>query len=149
MPLMEGSDDETIRANIAELIRAGHPRDQAVAIAYRKAGRARGESSLSKALGEGKLLLLKATRPEHVTTITIEAVGDFAPSFVRFLRSVRKVAAGGHSFSIEADRENASDYRPGGYHGDCQMRTGIDGDGADRIVRILVDGHDVTEENGR
>src|SRR5262245_4940968 len=39
MPLKSGSDDETISANIAELIRAGHPRDQAVAIAYKHAGR--------------------------------------------------------------------------------------------------------------
>lgn len=42
MPLLEGSSDDVISANIAELIRAGHPRDQAVAIAYKKAGRARG-----------------------------------------------------------------------------------------------------------
>lgn len=41
MPLKEGSDDATISENIAELIRAGHPRDQAVAIAYKQAGRSR------------------------------------------------------------------------------------------------------------
>lgn len=41
MPLREGSSDDVISANIEELIRAGHPRDQAVAIAYKKAGRAR------------------------------------------------------------------------------------------------------------
>lgn len=49
MPLREGSSDETISANIEELIRAGHPRDQAAAIAYRKAGRARAD--MHKALG--------------------------------------------------------------------------------------------------
>lgn len=41
MPLLDGSSDDVISANIAELIRAGHPRDQAVAIAYKKAGRSR------------------------------------------------------------------------------------------------------------
>lgn len=39
MPLKKGSDDKTISENIAELIKAGHSRDQAVAIAYKEAGR--------------------------------------------------------------------------------------------------------------
>lgn len=37
MPLKEGSSHEVISENIAELIRAGHPPDQAAAIAYSKA----------------------------------------------------------------------------------------------------------------
>lgn len=37
MPLKEGSSQEVISENIAELIRAGHPPDQAAAIAYSKA----------------------------------------------------------------------------------------------------------------
>src|SRR4051812_35655710 len=36
MPLKSGSDKETISANIAEMIKAGHPREQAVAAAMRK-----------------------------------------------------------------------------------------------------------------
>lgn len=36
MPLREGSSDEAFRANVAELIDAGKPRDQALAIAYSK-----------------------------------------------------------------------------------------------------------------
>lgn len=47
MPLREGDSDEIISANIAELVRAGHPQDQAVAIAYKKAGRSK---TLAKAL---------------------------------------------------------------------------------------------------
>ena len=39
MPLEAGSSDEVISRNIAEMVRAGHPRDQAVAAAYRSAGR--------------------------------------------------------------------------------------------------------------
>lgn len=49
MPLLEGSSDDVISANIAELILAGHPRDQAVAIAYRKAGRSR-DNRMHKAI---------------------------------------------------------------------------------------------------
>lgn len=41
MPLHEGSDDDTIAKNIAKLIEEGYPQKQAVAIAYRKAGRSR------------------------------------------------------------------------------------------------------------
>jgi len=60
MPLREGSSDETISANIAELIRAGYPRDQAAAIAYHKAGRAR--SDMRKALNP------EADGPDHRIT---------------------------------------------------------------------------------
>jgi len=38
MPLTAGSSKKTISENIAEMIRAGHPRAQAAAAAYRKAG---------------------------------------------------------------------------------------------------------------
>ena len=41
MPLRGGSSKGAISANIAELIRAGHKRDQAVAIAFEKAGKGR------------------------------------------------------------------------------------------------------------
>ena len=38
MPLKSGKSQSTISSNIAELIRAGHPRNQAAAIAYKEAG---------------------------------------------------------------------------------------------------------------
>ena len=41
MPLRKGSDAKTIRANIRKLREEGYPPKQAVAIAYREAGRAR------------------------------------------------------------------------------------------------------------
>lgn len=41
MPLLPGRSRRVIQANIAELIRSGRPRDQAVAIAYDKAGLSR------------------------------------------------------------------------------------------------------------
>lgn len=37
MPLKSGKSKATIQANIAELVRAGHATDQAVAIAYTQA----------------------------------------------------------------------------------------------------------------
>jgi len=39
MPLKSGSSNAVVSANIKELINAGHPHDQAVAIAMRQAGR--------------------------------------------------------------------------------------------------------------
>ena len=41
MPLKRGCDKKTISENIAELIRAGYPREQAVAIAYSVAGKSK------------------------------------------------------------------------------------------------------------
>ena len=41
MPLKSGSAQKTISGNIAELIRAGYPQKQAVAIAEKKAGKSK------------------------------------------------------------------------------------------------------------
>ena len=41
MPLKAGRSKATISANISELMHSGRPRDQAVVIAMRKAGKAR------------------------------------------------------------------------------------------------------------
>jgi len=41
MPLKAGSSDEVVRENIRKLVREGYPTKQAVAIAYKNAGRAR------------------------------------------------------------------------------------------------------------
>lgn len=42
MPLQKGSSEAVISANIAELIKSGHPQEQAEAIAYSEAGKDRG-----------------------------------------------------------------------------------------------------------
>lgn len=66
MPLTAGSSKDTISSNIAEMIRAGHPPDQAAAAAYRKAGKANDAAPDSiRAAGiimlspDGKALFLK------------------------------------------------------------------------------------------
>lgn len=41
MPLTKGSSHATIAHNIAEMVRAGHPQKQAIAAAYRVAGKSR------------------------------------------------------------------------------------------------------------
>ncbi|HEY8503937.1 MAG TPA: hypothetical protein VIL46_05105 [Gemmataceae bacterium] len=43
MPLKRGSSRKVISQNIAKLRREGYPPDQAAAIAYRVAGKARGQ----------------------------------------------------------------------------------------------------------
>ena len=42
-PLKSGSSHETISYNIRELRRSGHPQDQSIAIAMRKAGKRKGK----------------------------------------------------------------------------------------------------------
>jgi hypothetical protein len=41
MPLKKGSSDETVRANIRQLVREGYSQQQAIAIALRQAGKSR------------------------------------------------------------------------------------------------------------
>jgi hypothetical protein len=41
MPLESGSSRAVIGGNISEMIRAGHPRDQAIAAAMNKAGKSK------------------------------------------------------------------------------------------------------------
>lgn len=70
MPLKEGDSDEVISENIAEMIRGGHPRDQAIAAAYRKAGRSR---TLAKSVLEG---LLTKSMLEYVLESPDDAVAQ-------------------------------------------------------------------------
>lgn len=41
MPLKKGKSTAVVSANIREMVKAGHPREQAVAAAMRQAGKAR------------------------------------------------------------------------------------------------------------
>lgn len=53
MPLKSGSSDAVVSSNISEMVKSGHPHDQAVAAAMRKAGRKRKRKS-SGGYGLGK-----------------------------------------------------------------------------------------------
>jgi hypothetical protein len=80
---------------------------------------------------------LDAVAGPAVVSVTIECSDtDFLPALVRFFQIIRDVAAGGHSFEVTADQEQSSDYKDG------PPRFSIDGDGSDRIYRILVNGKD-------
>lgn len=48
MPLKTGTSQETISSNIREMVKAGHPRNQAVAAAMRQARTSRKGSSSKK-----------------------------------------------------------------------------------------------------
>jgi hypothetical protein len=48
MPLKSGKDAKTRSKNIAEMIKAGHPKDQAIAAAYAKAGESKPKKKKSK-----------------------------------------------------------------------------------------------------
>ena len=67
MPLERGSNREVISHNIAEMIRSGHPRAQAVAAAYRKAGDDEEPiaAGIIFATPDGKVLLLRRSAKEE------------------------------------------------------------------------------------
>lgn len=48
MPLKSGSSKKTISKNIAEMIKSGHPKAQAIAAAYSNAGKSTSKKSASK-----------------------------------------------------------------------------------------------------
>jgi len=54
MPLKAGSDKQTISDNIAELVKAGKPQKQAVAIAYSNARKSRRDARKRKIFGKRK-----------------------------------------------------------------------------------------------
>jgi len=96
MPLKTGSSDETISKNIAELIRAGHPKDQAIAIAYKEAGRStssKGRSGLGYTCG--------AASPDECVCGRCGMNGKGLVSWARAVSGMGK-RSGGTEFSSQA-----------------------------------------------
>jgi 8-oxo-dGTP pyrophosphatase MutT (NUDIX family) len=60
MPLEKGSSQSAISANIAEMIKSGHPPKQAEAAAYNMAGKSRKDSTEGVAIPEGEPQTLRA-----------------------------------------------------------------------------------------
>lgn len=48
MPLKSGSDEGTISYNISEMVKSGHPRDQAIAAALNHAGKGKKAKDMAK-----------------------------------------------------------------------------------------------------
>jgi len=59
MPLRKGSSQDVISSNIGVLIREGRPKNQAIAIAYRKAGKSRNPGGEHMAIETGTVKLTK------------------------------------------------------------------------------------------
>lgn len=83
---------------------------------------------------------------EYPVKIEIELTQwDNLRSFIGFLRYVKAAASAGHGFSIEADREEGvipEFMEKFGLTGD-HPKVYVDGDGADKVGRILVNGEEI------
>jgi uncharacterized protein len=77
MPLKKGSSRETISSNIAELVKAGHPQKQAVAIAYKEAGQSKdGDISIETAQEVLSALEIDLDADKELKAALEKIVGD-------------------------------------------------------------------------
>ena len=106
MPLRKGKSQAVISANIREMIRAGHPRDQAVAAALRSADKAKGKHPMAK----------RAHRDGHHSTDGMMA-GEMGMS----PRKAMGHEGAGHNFGVDsfAEAQNHA-----GTHPDARAMTG-------------------------
>lgn len=100
MPLKKGSSDETVKANIKRLIDEGYPRDQAVAIAYREAGRSTSKQDLIKVKPDGTTLIDPSGDEEQMERDEILRGGRqaFARGGLAGARRYWKAVAAAHRF---------------------------------------------------
>lgn len=77
-----------------------------------------------------------AAKTEGFSEISFKVKGDAANSLVRMLHHIKSTGSIGHSFQIVVDPDS-SEYRE---------TYGFDGDGADRIDDIRVDGKPAPDE---
>lgn len=86
MPLKEGNSDDTISANIRELVEAGHSQRQAIAIAMDKAGKSKVEKSYTNSIGGNSLPGQKASMASVIKSAFVDRHG-FITSPVADLRT--------------------------------------------------------------
>lgn len=114
MPLREGSSDEVISHNIEELIRAGHKRDQAVAIAYGRAGRAR--SDMHKAIGIAPPDAPKIEKIERSAFLFMKARGKNKGRFAQCITCIHFLIDQDRCY-LQRDRDDVDDDDScGGYY---------------------------------
>src|SRR5579859_811697 len=89
MPLKKGKSQSDISANIAELISAGHPQDQAAAIAYHVAGE---KNMACKALTDGGLPNSQARRWLAAFGEAYDETGDVVAASLAAEGALRKAA---------------------------------------------------------
>lgn len=93
MPMLQGSSQKTVSANIAELIKAGHKPDQAEAIAYRQAGK---DSSTASDMSPDDWAGLVAGLMKSIAEEKSEQAADSAIRLALDEASVRSYDADGH-----------------------------------------------------
>lgn len=98
MPLEPGSSREVISHNIAELIRSGHPRDQAAAIAYKEARK----HKRARRKGERK-----AEDPPEAPEAVVEALDESAIVHYSAIEAYTVISV---HFGVAFDLDQLSDY---------------------------------------
>ena len=74
---------------------------------------------------------------EGYATVTFKVKGDALHSFLKLLAQCEYMGNVGHSFSIDIDPKGGKDYH---------KVVGFDGDGADRVKEIMVNGEPLPEK---
>lgn len=77
------------------------------------------------------------TDTEGFATVTFRVKGDGLHSLLKILKQCEVMGDQGHSFGIIVDPQGGKDYK---------RERGFDGDGADRVKDIMVNGEPLTEK---
>jgi hypothetical protein len=141
MPLEKGKSQETISRNIATEIRAGKPKEQAAAIAYRTAGTDDAMRAMCDSVEKMKAACDEGRRPynaEH--DLRLQFSGDF--EMAGFIRALEYLGNIGASRTVDIALEDAEIRREMDDKG-IPTKFGWDGDGADKIISAKMDGIDI------
>jgi hypothetical protein len=120
MPLLEGSSDEVISHNIKEMMDAGHPQDQAIAAAYRKAGRSKKDHGTMKKCTLFVKSMLEARIEEPSVAVAIaraelEKANEESNNAIMFANSGVNVAGQNNSQGRTDRKPTAAEKAAGDY----------------------------------